>query len=85
MAAPFACAAGQVRSTAPTPDTFAVIDAGPFGSPAGTTAADAALGALHPTLFFARTVNVYDVPLLSPVNVCDVVVELWVPALVRTS
>ena len=78
-------AAGQVRSTTPTPLTVALIVAGPCGSPAGVTAADAALQAPKPTLFLARTVNVYAVPLVSPVNVCVVAVSLWLPVLVRTS
>ena len=40
-----------------------------LGTVDGVTEFDAALGALVPTAFVAVTVNVYDVPLTSPVTV----------------
>ena len=56
-ALPLALAAGQLRSTPPTPDGLALIDPGPIGGPAGTTTFDAGLHGPHPTSFWARTSN----------------------------
>jgi hypothetical protein len=54
---------------------------GESGSVAGVTLFDAAEAALDPSAFVATTVNVYAVPLVSPVIACVVDV---VPALLST-
>ena len=49
----------------------AVPIVGAFGAPAGVTLFDGAEGELGPTALVATTVNVYAVPLVKPVMVCD--------------
>ena len=64
--------------TSPTPELAVLIEFGPCGTPAGVTALEAALHAPQPSSFCARTRNVYDVPLLRPVNVWGLAVAVWV-------
>ena len=59
------------------------------GAGIGVTLLEAEDGALSPTLLVATTMNVYDVPLVSPVNVAvsvePLTVTVWPPGLAVTS
>jgi hypothetical protein len=64
---------GAVHDTVACPaPAVAVTFVGAPGTAAGVTAFDCAEGALFPTPFVAVTVNVYAVPLVSPVTVVEV-------------
>jgi hypothetical protein len=58
------------------PDTPVGAPGAPGGGGSGVTALDAADWAPVPTAFFAATLNVYEVPLASPVMTWEVAVVL---------
>jgi hypothetical protein len=63
-------------TTARVSPAVALTDNGGLGGAAGVTFADTLDDEPVPTLFFAFTVNVYAVPLVSPASVADVPVEV---------
>jgi hypothetical protein len=71
-------ATGAVQLTVTLPSGLAVAAtaAGAPGASAGVTPLDAADAAPVPITLVAVTVNVYDVPRVSPVTVADAVVEV---------
>ncbi len=79
---------GAVQLTASeVPDRVAVTAVGAPGTAAGVTAVDAVEYAELPAELVARTRKMYEVPLVSPVTVADVVERLleWVVQLVPES
>ena len=67
---------GAVQDTASEPfDGVTAMFVGALGVVAGVTDEDGAEDAPAPLAFVALTVNVYDVPLVSPVTVVDVAAD----------
>jgi hypothetical protein len=76
---PFAELAAQETVTWVSPRT-PVTDDGAVGTPAGVTPLEAADDAEVPAALVAVTVKVYDVPLVKPVTVHEVVADVHVSA-----
>ena len=74
---PFEAGADHDTTAEESPNTPATPEGTP-GTVAGTTAPDATDAEPVPTRFVAVTVNVYDVPLVSPGTVHEVVADVHV-------
>jgi hypothetical protein len=77
---PFEMGGCQLRLTVPSPGIALTFCGGP-GTATGTTALDAADAGPEPTTLVAVTVNVYELPLVSP----ETTTEVAGPATVATA